>query len=279
MTLLLQQSVYQTPDGANLNWAESESVALDTAALPVFVLLHPMPVDHRFWIPLVERINKPYRFLLPDLRGHGASTLGTAEMTISRMAEDVIEWLDSLGVKKAIFGGCSIGGYVLFEIWRQRPDLVSALAFLCSKPQPDTEENRQHRMEIVAKVRTGGASFVEEALDGMAHSLVGETSRTQDPDITALVRNMMSFTPEELIAVLTAIAYRADSVLLLPGITVPVLAVAGGEDSTIPPDEVHLIGEKVPNAEFHLVEKAGHYAPFEVPDVVAGLVNGWLNFD
>jgi pimeloyl-ACP methyl ester carboxylesterase len=192
------------------------------------------------------------------------------------MAMDVAALLDSLKVKQAIFAGCSIGGYVMFEIWRQRPDLVSAMAFLCSKPQPDTEANRQQRAEVMAKARAGGAAFTAEFLDGMANSMTGASVRAEHPEVTARVRAMMSFTPEALIAVQGAIANRADYCPLLPTMTVPVLAVAGAEDPGIPPEAVRVIAESAPNAEFHLVEKAGHYAPFEVPEAMAEIVSEWL---
>jgi pimeloyl-ACP methyl ester carboxylesterase len=285
--MALHSSHFTAPDGAQIAYTEALPThgAERAASLPAFVLLHPMPVDHRFWLPMIMQINQlyrdnlhgqPFRYILPDLRGHGRSTLGKAEANIPQMAADVIALLDSLGVKEAIFAGCSIGGYVLFEIWRQRPDLVSAMAFLCSKPQPDTDANRISRAETIAKIQTGGTAYVAEFFDYMARTMTGDTTRVEQPEITARLRGMMSFTPEALIAVVAAIRDRADSRPLLPTITVPVLAVAGGEDAGIPPDEVREIAELAPHVDFQLVEKAGHYAPYEVPEIMAEIVSEWL---
>jgi pimeloyl-ACP methyl ester carboxylesterase len=286
--MALHSSHLTTSDGAQIAYTEAlPTHGADRAAeLPAFILLHPMPVDHRFWLPMIMQINQlhrdnlhgqPFRYILPDLRGHGRSTLGTAEANIPQMAADVIALLDSLGVKEAIFAGCSIGGYVLFEIWRQRPDMVSAMAFLCSKPQPDTEANRLSRADTIAKIQAGRAAYVEEFLDYMARTMTGETTRADHADITTRLRAMMSFTPEALIAVVAAIRDRADSRPLLPTITVPVLAVAGGEDVGIPPEEVRVIAELAPHVDFQMVEKAGHYAPYEVPEVMAEIVCEWLD--
>jgi pimeloyl-ACP methyl ester carboxylesterase len=95
------------------------------------------------------------RAIVPDLRGHGGSQLGTLPaggfalvpdapvLSMARLADDVLALLDHLHVPEAVFAGCSIGGYVLLELWRQAPERVRGLAFVCSKPQPEGESRRQ----------------------------------------------------------------------------------------------------------------------------------------
>ena len=91
--------------------------------LPV-VFLHPTPLDHFYWLPFVSELTG-IRAIMPDLRGHGASELGTdllaggftrvpdAPMfTMAQLAADTLALLDTLGIEKAIFAGCSIGGYL-----------------------------------------------------------------------------------------------------------------------------------------------------------------------
>ena len=43
--------------------------------IPV-IFLHPTPLDHDYWRPLIERLSG-IQAIVPDLRGHGASELGT----------------------------------------------------------------------------------------------------------------------------------------------------------------------------------------------------------
>ena len=57
-------------DGARLCFRDSG------AGLPV-VFLHPTPLDGRFWRPLAEDL-AGMRAIVPDLRGHGASELGSS---------------------------------------------------------------------------------------------------------------------------------------------------------------------------------------------------------
>ncbi len=59
-------------------WYESEGTRLSYtetgAGMPV-VFLHPTPLDHFYWSPLVDDL-AGMRAIVPDLRGHGSSELG-----------------------------------------------------------------------------------------------------------------------------------------------------------------------------------------------------------
>src|SRR4051812_47558136 len=116
--------------GAQLNY-------LDTGAGMPVVFLHPTPLDHDYWRPLVNEWRRgagaPMRAIVPDLRGHGSSKLGSLPagafervpdapvLTMQQLAADVLALLDHLAVREAVFVGCSIGGYVMLELWRQAP--------------------------------------------------------------------------------------------------------------------------------------------------------------
>lgn len=147
-------------DGARLTYSEAGR------GLPA-VFLHPTPLDHFFWIPLIDRL-QGIRAIVPDLRGHGSSELGSnlpeggfarvpdaPTLTMAQLASDIIGLLDHLALSEAVFVGCSIGGYVLLELVRRDPQRMRGLAFVCSKPQPDAESNFIKRAEIIAKARTG----------------------------------------------------------------------------------------------------------------------------
>src|SRR5271157_6512913 len=176
-------------------WYESDGARLgfrDTGAgLPV-VFLHPTPLDRDYWRPLTEDL-AGVRAIVPDLRGHGVSELGKTlpvggfgrvpdapVLTIAQLASDVLALLDHLQVTEAVFAGCSIGGYVLLELWRRAPGRMRGLAFVCSKPQPDAEANLARRAANIALAREKGTGPL---FDGMAQSLIGATARGRHPEI------------------------------------------------------------------------------------------------
>ena len=177
---------YQS-DGARLSYRDSG------AGLAV-VFLHPTPLDQDYWRPLVDELGG-VRAIVPDLRGHGESELGTnlpvggfarvpdaPVLTMEQLAADILALIDHLGIADAVFAGCSIGGYVLMELWRRAPQRMRGLAIVCSKPQPDAEANLEKRAATIARARAGESSAF---FDGMAQSLIGATARARRPEIVA----------------------------------------------------------------------------------------------
>jgi pimeloyl-ACP methyl ester carboxylesterase len=265
-------------DGAKLGFRVTGS------GLPV-VFLHPTPLDREFWRPLIEDLGG-VRAIVPDLRGHGSSELGrhlpvggfarvpdAPVLTMAQLAADVIALLDHLRVPETVFTGCSIGGYVLMELWRKAPERMSALAFVCSKPQPDAEANLAKRAATIAQLRDVGT---EPVFDGMAQTLIGATARERRPEIATELRARMTLTPAAAVAVQAGLATRPDSVPTVATIDVPVLAIAGGEDPGVTPADMEAFSTAPGGCEFHLLPDAGHLAAYEQPRKVASLLAEWL---
>ena len=264
-------------DGATLAFRDSG------AGLPV-IFLHPTPLDGEYWRPLTENLSG-YRTIVPDLRGHGASELGTLPaggfalvpdapvLTMVQLAADVLVLLNHLEVPAAVFAGCSIGGYVLLELWRQAPERVRGLAFICSKPQPDAEANLSRRATTITQARTGGTDVL---FDGMAQTLISATARQRHPEIVAQLRARMTLNIKALVAVQAGLAMRPDSVPTVATIQVPVLAIAGGEDSAVTSAEMEAFQRAPDGCEFHVLADAGHFAAYEQPRRVATLLDEWL---
>jgi pimeloyl-ACP methyl ester carboxylesterase len=271
------KGVYES-HATRLSYSDSET------GMPV-VFLHPTPLDHFYWKPLVDDL-AGIRAIVPDLRGHGSSNLGGAlpaggfalvpdapVLTMAQLAEDVIALLDHLVVPEAVFVGCSIGGYVLLELWRQAPQRINCLAFICSKPQPDGQAALVQRAENMAKARQSGVAGL---FDGMAQSLIGLTARERRPAIVAELRARMTLSAESFVAVQAGLAVRPDSVPTVGTISAPVMAIAGGEDSAVTAADMEAFQLAPGGCEFHLLPDAGHFAAYEQPQKVAALLAEWL---
>ena len=109
---------------------------------PPVVLLHPFPANHDFWKPAAQALISRYQVILPDLRGHGDSSVGEGPALMGKHAEDLVRVLDHAEVERAQFVGVSIGGYVLFEFWRKYSPRVQSLVFCNTKAQADAPEAR-----------------------------------------------------------------------------------------------------------------------------------------
>jgi 3-oxoadipate enol-lactonase len=238
------------------------------------ILLHPTPLDHRFWLPVAEGLKDRYKLIIPDLRGHGWSPMGDSLITVQRLASDVHSLLDHLQKKDAYFVGCSLGGYTLFEVWRQISQRVRAMAFCCSKPQADSEEGKAKRQVTIANIRSNG---VAGFFDSSAENLLSNMARKNRPHLFSEIRSMMMLTSEAAIAVQEGLAARPDSMETARSISVPVLAIAGEEDKASSPQEVEALAQAVPDAEYCLIAGTGHFAAYEQPESVAEIIGGFLD--
>jgi len=270
-------SLFYLSSGARLGYSDSG------AGLPV-VFLHPTPLNRNYWRPLIAEVG-PLRAIVPDLRGHGISELGSGlptglfarvpdagALTMEQLGTDILALLDHLELPAAVFAGCSIGGYVLLELWRRAPERVRGLAFVCSKPQPDAEANLEKRAANIARVRGG---MLAKVFDEGAVSLVGATARARRPEIVAEVRAQMTLTADAQVAVQAGLAARPDSVPTVAAITAPVLAIAGGEDGAVSPAEMEAFRAAPGGCEYHLLADAGHLAAYEQPERVAAILAQW----
>lgn len=256
-------------DGASL-------FAITLGSGPDVVLLHPTPVHHAFWLPVAAHLADRYRLTLMDLRGHGQSSAGVGTITMTKLAEDVHAVLGALGIHRAAFVGCSIGTYTLYEYWRRFPQQMAALVCTCGKPQPDSAANRATRRESMEAAQQAGG--LAKFFDRMADTLIGPTAQQHHPEVRAAARDMMdAVSLQAVLAVQQGLMERPDSVPTLHTIHVPVCVIAAGEDQSSTPPEMRVIAEQAPDAEFHLVEDAGHYAPFEQPQKFASLIGEFLD--
>ncbi len=234
---------------------------------PWVILLHPTPVDHWFWRPAAAALLPEYRVLLPDLPGHGQSPLDEHEpLSMVSMARAVLALLDEYGIERALFGGCSLGGYLLYELWRQAPERIRGLVIACAKPHADMPEALARRRATIATIEHDGTSAV---FPQMIESLVGAPAQQADPEILARLSGMAErMTPAAAVAVQHALGSRPDSRATASTIRVPTAVLAAALDQGSTPAEMRELADLVPGASFYLLHDMGHYAPYEQPKLV-----------
>jgi len=69
---------------------------------------------------------------------------------------------------------------------------------------------------------------------------------------------------------------RTDTTESLSKIKIPALVICGSEDKLTPPDVMKSMADKIPNANFVLVESSGHMTPIENPQEVNKAIKDFL---
>lgn len=239
------------------------------------VLLHPFPTNHSFWDECAPYLEARFQLIIPDLRAHGDSAPGEGAATMEKHAADLLALCDELRLAKGIFAGVSVGGYILFELWRQARDRFAALILSNTRAGADSPEQRAAREKSIDDVRKRGpAPFIDASLPKM---LSESTMRTR-PDRVDTARALMArMSVQGIAAALSGMAARPDSIPTLATITVPTLVIAGDEDTLTPLAEAQLMHKGIRGSRLEVIPRAGHYAALEQPEYWARVARGFLH--
>ena len=230
---------------------------------PPLLLLHPFPVNHEFWKPLMPALVSRYQLIMPDLRGHGDSAVGEGPATMEKHAHDVLRVLDAEDVGRVVCVGVSIGGYALFEFWRRFRGRVAGMVLSNTKASADTPEARAGRLQAANDVLERGT---EPFFQGMIQKVLGETTRRTRQDLVDGALQMMhKMSAEDIAQVQRGMAGRPDSMDILKTINVPVLLMTGDEDPMTGVTEARAMLEQISGSEMKVIPRAGHYAAWEQP--------------
>ncbi len=254
---------------------DAEIVFWETGDGPPVVLLHPFPVHHEFWLRVAETLATRYRFVLPDLRGHGDSDAGEGPATMEKHASDVFRVMDEARVGRAPVIGVSIGGYAIFEMWRRNRNRIAAVGLCNTKAPADNAEGRAGRLQAANDVLARGT---EPFFESMAQRVFGKSTTENRPDLVdGALRMMRKMSPEDVAQVQRGMAERPDSIETLKTINVPTLLITGDEDPMTGVSEAELMRRHISGSQLKVISKAGHYSPWEQPEQVAGILRQFLD--
>ena len=236
--------------------AEPSGPAVRQRPVGTAVFLHAFPLQASMWERTFAGVPEGWRAVAPEMRWQ-------AGVTMNDLAGDVVDLLDHLGVTQAAIVGCSMGGYVAFEILKSAPRYLSAIGLVSTRPGADNEEGRKNRQKMIEQADREG---VESIANQMVPKLLSGTTQRDRPDLVAHVRGLvLGNTPDRVKAALTAMMERRDSTPLLAKIEVPALIVHGAEDSLIPPSEAEGMHRAIRNSQLELIPFSGHLPNLEQP--------------
>ena len=124
-----------THDGLRFNYFVDDFTD-PWANAPALLMIHAAMGNATRWNPWVPSLCRHYRVIRPDLRGHGRTQIPGPEneLTLAKLAGDMVALLDHLGIERAHVVGNSAGGYVGQHLAMQHPERMRTLALFGSAP-------------------------------------------------------------------------------------------------------------------------------------------------
>jgi 3-oxoadipate enol-lactonase len=253
----------------------SEMSFADCGSGPVLLLVHAFPLDHTMWRGQIEKFSSAYRVLAPDLRGFGQSAAREEIAAMHQFADDLAGLLDILAIREpVVLCGLSMGGYIAFEFWRKYAARLRGLILCDTRAKNDTAEAAAARLLTADLVLREGSQRLIEA---MISKLLCETTRQNRPDLVEEIKQVIARTdPRGIAAAARGMARRADFTAELPHIRCPTLVIVGQDDAVSPVAEMQELARAIPNAEFKIIENAGHLAALEQPEAFNAAIERFL---
>lgn len=222
------------------------------------VLLHGFLENSTMWNAIKPVLLKRNRVVCIDLLGHGQTECFGYVHTMDLMAEVVSEVLQQLKIRRSIFVGHSMGGYVALAIAEQFPDNVKGLCLLNSTSRADSPERIELRNRAIEAVKTNYSNLVRMSIS----NLFRPKNRTLFQEEIKIVKKEALKTPlQGYIAAQEGMKLRFDREALLHFSPYPKLMIIGMKDPVLNPED---LSDQIKGTEVDKIELPdGHMSHIE----------------
>ena len=202
----------------------------DTGKGTAVVLLHGFLENSSMWDAFVPEFSKKYRVITIDLMGHGDTGCLGYVHSMEDMADAVHAVLHELRIRKAIFVGHSMGGYVSLAFAELYPDMVKGIVLQNSTSRADSDERKANRDRAIKAVKQSYTNFVRMSIA----NLFSENNRERlDAEIEAVKQEALNTPLQGIVAALEGMKARKDREVILHFAPYPILLVLGKQDPVL----------------------------------------------
>jgi esterase len=250
---------------------ESQTVALQHRDLggtgdPPFVLLHGLLGSSRNWQTAGRELAAGRRVYALDLRNHGFSPHVPA-MTYALMADDVLAWLDSHGLRRAELVGHSMGGKVAMLLACRHPARVARLVVVDIAPKDYSWPERRQEFAAMNELDLSTLKSRADAEGRLEARVPGWAERKF---LTTNLERVDSggWKWQINLAAITAALPELERNPIAAGdrFVGPALFIAGASSGYVkPPDQDVILGH-FPQARFEVIPGSGHNPHIEARD-------------
>ncbi|MFC4259898.1 alpha/beta fold hydrolase [Marinobacter lacisalsi] len=242
----------------------------------VLLMVHGFGGNKDNWVRMAPYLPEDYRLLIPDLAGHGDSSVGSSDdYTVEAQAATLAAFLDKLGVQRVDMAGNSMGGGITVYFASRYPDRVRTIALY------DPAGSTRYPSEL------------DEALARGENPLVVEEPGDMD-DLMDFVLEKRPFMPWPLASVMEEKAMAREEVneaifeairssgeimsleSVLSSVEAPALIVWGRQDRVLAPENAEVFAEGIQTSRVVLLDGVGHVPMLEVPERSANLWHDFL---
>lgn len=208
---------------------------------PVVILVHGLVLASRYMIPTAELLASKYRVYVPDFPGYGDSDKPDEVLELPELADVLREWMDAVGIRRAIMLGNSFGCQVIAEFAIRHSDRI--FAAILQGPTIDPH------------ARTLPEQLWRFALNAPYERSSQLPIQVQDYSAAGLPRVIRTM----------QIAFNDRIEAKLPSMHIPTLVVRGENDPVVPQKWAQEVVEMLPNGKLKVIPGGGHTLNYSKP--------------
>lgn len=238
------------------------------------VLVHGFCEDSRIWETITPALQAKHRVVLVDMAGFGKSALDSSKEleSIDDIADRLAFTLQQAGIQKCCVVGHSMGGYVTLAFAQKYPDMLTGWGLFHSTAYADTDEKKENRLKQAEFVGENGTEpFVKVLIPSLFAA-----NQNYAAQIEQTLERAKECTPFGIMNALLAMRQRPERLEVLKTSNVPVLIIAGAEDSVIPVEKLSYQASLPQQCQFELFEKSGHMGMVEEPQKSINALNNFM---
>lgn len=247
--------------------------------VPTVVCVHGYTSSAQAFNALARRFNSLYRFVAPDVRGHGESAWSTTgAYQYGDQVADLAAFVDKLGLGQFTLIGTSMGGLIAMAYAGAHPDRLARLVI--NDIGPDTEVGSQRITQMVGS-RPDEFQTLDEAMAyrrQMSPIVAGRSPDDQRELALGVLRPrpdgrwIWKMDPEYIRQrVQVGPPPRPPLWPALQRVSCPTLVVWGSDSDVLSQAQARRMVETLPNGELVTVPGVGHAPTLVEPGVVAAL--------
>jgi 3-oxoadipate enol-lactonase / 4-carboxymuconolactone decarboxylase len=197
-------------------------------AHPALIFLHSLGCDHTQWDAQAADLQRYFRVLRYDLRGHGATDVPDGDYSIELLARDALALADALGIERFALCGLSLGGIISQWLAARGLERVTHVVLAnTSSRYPDPAPLEARRKIVLQR----GMSAVEDAV--MQRFFTTHSLAVNRDEVAKIRRVLLATNPVGYAGCCAAIR-DMDQTALLAAIEAPAMIVVGDSDVSTP---------------------------------------------
>ena len=232
------------------------------AGAPAVCFVHGTGGSSQAWMHQLGGLADLGQIIALDLPGHGGSG-GSIPKAIEDAAAVIAEFLDALGIARAVIGGHSMGGAIAQQFALSYPERTDGVILIGTGA----------RLRVLPRLLDLLAADYPRGVDLLMSLAVGAQAPAELK--TELHRATADNAPGVVLGDLQA-CDRFDVMKRISAISAPTLVICGDEDQLTPPKYARFLGERIAGATVAVIAGAGHYVQMEKPRETTAAVRQFL---